>query len=240
MPEYKSPGVYIEEVDRGTKPIEAAGTSMTAFVGITAEASRKQVDPATGERVPIQSVLNQPTLVTSWTQYVSIFGDFIAGAYLPDAVYGYFTNGGGSCYVVSVRALREGGAEAESAAATVPAKGRGNAFKVVAKATGPSNLSVTIKAGEEDTFSVTVGGETKAGLTMKKGEDTYVGNVTFSAVEITDVGAATATPTEGTYELTGGGIPPLTVDDFAGTPRNARASRASRRLTKCASWWRPT
>ena len=36
MPEYKSPGVYIEEVDRGTKPIEAAGTSMTAFVGITA------------------------------------------------------------------------------------------------------------------------------------------------------------------------------------------------------------
>ena len=216
MPEYKSPGVYIEEVDRGTKPIEAAGTSMTAFVGITAEASRKQVDPATGERVPIQSVLNQPTLVTSWTQYVSIFGDFIAGAYLPDAVYGYFTNGGGSCYVVSVRALREGGAEAESAAATVPAKGRGNAFKVVAKTTGPSNLSVTIKAGEEDTFSVTVGDETKAGLTMKKGEANFVGDAAFSTVELTDVGTATATPTEGTYELTGGGISPLTVDDFAG------------------------
>ena len=43
MPEYKSPGVYIEEVDRGTKPIEAAGTSMTAFIGITAEASVKLV-----------------------------------------------------------------------------------------------------------------------------------------------------------------------------------------------------
>ncbi len=47
MPEYKSPGVYIEEVDCGTKPIEAAGTSMAAFVGITAEASIKRIDPST-------------------------------------------------------------------------------------------------------------------------------------------------------------------------------------------------
>ncbi|MGC9347763.1 MAG: phage tail sheath family protein [Anaerolineae bacterium] len=216
MPEYKSPGVYIEEVDRGTKPIEAVGTSMTAFVGITAEASVKQIDPETGERVPVQSVLNKPTLVTSWTQFVNVFGDFTAGAYLPDAVYGYFANGGGPCYIVSLRATEEGAEEAEPASVTIPTSARGNSFTVTSKTPGPSSLSVTIKAGEEDTFSVTVGGETKSGLTMKKGEDNFVGNVEFSAVEISDVGSASATPTEGVYPLEGGGIPPLGTDDFVG------------------------
>jgi hypothetical protein len=216
MPEYKSPGVYIEEVDRGTKPIEAAGTSMTAFVGITAEASIKQIDPASGERVPVQSVVNKPTLVTSWTQFTSIFGDFTSGAYLPDAVYGYFANGGGSCYVVSLRALSEEDDEPDHAAATIPAKGRGNSFRVVAKGPGPSDLTVTIKAGEEETFSVTVGSETKAGLTMKKGEANFVGDTAFGAVAVVDVGSATAVPSEGSYDLQGGGVPALTVDDFVG------------------------
>ncbi|MGC9466977.1 MAG: phage tail sheath subtilisin-like domain-containing protein [Anaerolineae bacterium] len=216
MPEYKSPGVYIEEVDRGTKPIEAVGTSMTAFIGTTAEASIKQIDPETGERVPIESVLNKPTLVTSWTQFVTIFGDFYPGAYLPDAVYGYFANGGGACYVVSLRALREGEGEAKAASVTIPTSGRGNSFKVTAKVPGPSDLNVTIKAGEEDTFSMSVGGETKGGLTMKKGEDNFIGNAKFSAVEVSDVGSASATPTEGVYALEGGGVPPLTAEDFIG------------------------
>ncbi len=214
MPEYKSPGVYIEEVDRGTKPIEAAGTSMTAFVGVTAEASVKQIDPATGERVVVQSVLNKPTLVTSWTQFVGIFGDFVSGAYLPDAVYGYFANGGGACYVVSMRALREGGAAIQAAAAAIPAKTRGTSFKVTAKSAGPSDLSVTIKSGEEETFTMSVGGETKSGLTTKKGEANYVGDAQFSAVNISDVGSTA--PADGHYPLAGGGIPPLTVDNFVG------------------------
>ncbi|MCJ7549272.1 MAG: phage tail sheath subtilisin-like domain-containing protein [Anaerolineae bacterium] len=217
MPEYKSPGVYIEEVDRGTKPIEAAGTSMTAFIGITAEASVKQIDPATGDRVPVKSVLNAPTLVTSWTQFVGTFGDFTLGAYLPDAVYGYFANGGGACYVVSLRALNEGESAVAAAAATIPTSGRGNSFNVTAKTPGSSTLSVTIKAGENDTFSVTIGGETKSGLTMKKEDDGYVGNAKLAAVIISSVGSATATPTEGTYELEGGGIPPLSADDFIGS-----------------------
>ncbi len=217
MPEYKSPGVYIEEVDRGTKPIEAAGTSMTAFVGITAEASMKQIDPQTGARVPVQSVLNTPTLITSWTQFVNTFGDFTPGAFLPDAVYGYFANGGGACYVISLRALREGGEEAKAASATIPAKGRGNSFKVTARIPGPSDLNVTVKGGEEDTFSITIGGETKAGLTMKKGEENFVGDAEFAAAEISDVGTASAVPADGSYPLKGGGIPPLTAEDFIGS-----------------------
>ena len=30
---YLSPGVYVEEVDRGTKPIEAVGTNTVGFLG---------------------------------------------------------------------------------------------------------------------------------------------------------------------------------------------------------------
>ena len=36
MPTYLSPGVYVEEVDRGSKPIEGVGTAVAAFVGFTA------------------------------------------------------------------------------------------------------------------------------------------------------------------------------------------------------------
>ena len=62
---YLSPGVYVEEVDKGTKPIEVAGASMAAFVGMTAEASVKGINPETGERYPLESRLNKATLVTN-------------------------------------------------------------------------------------------------------------------------------------------------------------------------------
>ncbi len=137
---YLTPGVYVEEVDRGTKPIEAVGTSTAAFIGITAEASRKAVNPDTGEREAVESVLNKATLVTNWTQFTDVFGSFTEGAHLPDAVYGYFANGGGPCYVTSLRALDEMDAApepeppaaeeaAEGAAKPKPKPRRGRAAK---------------------------------------------------------------------------------------------------------------
>lgn len=214
---YASPGVYVEEVDRGTKPIEAIGTSMAAFVGITAEASFKMIDPITGERVPMPdgSVLNQAVLVTNWTQFASTFGGFTEGAYLPDAVYGYFANGGGPCYVTSIRALNE--TKDGVVAATVaipPASGKGKSFDVTAKTAGPggNGLTIVIKT-EEDGFSMTVGGEKKSGLITKKGE-TFVGDAAFTHVKIT--GVNDNPPADGTYLLSGGGIPPLTAIDFIG------------------------
>ena len=113
---YKSPGVYVEEIERGTKPIEAVGTSTAAFIGITAEASYKKLDPETGKRIPDpdqESRLNKATLVTNWTQFTDVFGEFIPNGYLPDAVYNYFTNGGGPCYITSLRAVNEAQPEAK-------------------------------------------------------------------------------------------------------------------------------
>lgn len=80
MPEYLSPGVYVEEVSSGIKPIEGVGTSTGAFIGIA-------------ERGPI----GKPMLIANWTQYTSTFGGFIAGGYLAYAVYQFFNEGGTRC-----------------------------------------------------------------------------------------------------------------------------------------------
>lgn len=85
MPTYLSPGVFIEEVDSGSRPIEGVGTAVAAFVGLT-------------ERGPF----NVPTLVSSWTDYSRAFGGIVEGSYLPRSVYAYFQNGGGNCYVVRI------------------------------------------------------------------------------------------------------------------------------------------
>ena len=87
---YLSPGVYVEEVDRGSKPIEAVGTNTVGFLG---ESSKGPV--------------NEPVLVTNWSHFVRTFGDFAqCSPYLAHAVYGFFNNGGSRCFVVNV-----GGAE---------------------------------------------------------------------------------------------------------------------------------
>lgn len=102
MPEYLSPGVYVEEVDRGAKPIEAVGTAMPVFIGFSEKAElREEVN---GE-IQTENLLNKPQLVTNWSQYVERFGDFVDGAYLPQSVYGYFLNGGSRCYVLSVKTI---------------------------------------------------------------------------------------------------------------------------------------
>ena len=38
---YISPGVYVEEVSSGSRPIEAVGTSVAAFVGLSPFSARR-------------------------------------------------------------------------------------------------------------------------------------------------------------------------------------------------------
>src|SRR5438067_13810523 len=82
---YLSPGVYIEEVDRGSKPIEAVGTSTAAFIG------ESSVGPT-----------NEAVLVTNWAQYTRTFGDFSHSTFLAHAVYGFFNNGGTKAFICNV------------------------------------------------------------------------------------------------------------------------------------------
>lgn len=85
---YLYPGVYVEEVSGGARPIESVGTSTAAFIGFT-------------DRRPAENQ-GEPVLVANWTQYTQSFGGFAYGFYTPLAVYGFFQNGGGACYVQSM------------------------------------------------------------------------------------------------------------------------------------------
>jgi phage tail sheath protein FI len=111
MPSYLSPGVYVEEMQSGSRPIEGVGTSVAAFLGFAEEGP-----------------FNEPTLITNWTQFGTVFGDFVPGAYLASAVRGFFANGGGICYVVRL------GGDAESGSGTE--EGRGDAAREITA--GPS------------------------------------------------------------------------------------------------------
>jgi len=105
MPEYLSPGVYIEEVDAGPRPIAGVSTSTAGMVGVT------QRGPTTGK----------PKLVTNFLEFQTTFGGFLpepdptirdtwandpaeGGRWwlFPLAVKGFFDNGGQRLYVKRV------------------------------------------------------------------------------------------------------------------------------------------
>jgi uncharacterized protein len=105
MPEYLSPGVYVEEVDAGPRPIAGVSTSTAGMVGIT------QRGPTTGK----------PRLVTNFLEFQTTFGGFLpepdpqtrdtwannpteGGRWwlFPLAVKGFFDNGGQRLYVKRV------------------------------------------------------------------------------------------------------------------------------------------
>jgi len=129
MPNYYSPGVYVEEVDSGSRPIEGVATAVAAFVGFARKGQ-----------------FNKPTLVTNWTQFTENFGGFIEGSYLAHSVFGYFANGGSIAYIVRV------GEEAnkKNAQAALPTAGegeeKGESFRVVAldSGVGGNDLEVEI------------------------------------------------------------------------------------------------
>lgn len=105
MPQYQTPGVYVEEVSGGSKPIEAGATNVVGFLGIA-------------QKGPI----NDPTLVTNWTQYTKLFGGMHQGGWLGHAVYQFFQNGGTKCYINNLdeskfkeAAKAEGGKDAAKA-----------------------------------------------------------------------------------------------------------------------------
>jgi len=115
--EYYTPGVYVEEVSSGIKPMTAAPTHIVGFLGET----------RTGK-------LNRPIMVTSWNQYFDNFIGYqvvdkmtprgvvekdINGNVVKEevpydkvsdldwGVYAFFANGGAKCHVVSVNHLED-------------------------------------------------------------------------------------------------------------------------------------
>ncbi|MGC5052339.1 phage tail sheath family protein [Micromonospora sp. DT48] len=89
MPTYFSPGIYVEEVPRGARPIGPAGTSTAALVG----------------RGPNRNAhVGEALAVNNWTDFLRLYadGDQVESTPLARAVFGFFDNGGTRCWVVNV------------------------------------------------------------------------------------------------------------------------------------------
>lgn len=199
MGTYLSPGVYVEEVSGGSKPIAGVGTSTGAFVGI---AEKGVVDKA----IP----------VTNWSQFVQEFGSFTSNGYLAYAVFGFFAEGGTTCYVV--RAASNSAKEA-----SVPIKDSADADAVTVSAHSVSDAGDRSKGTWGNKISVDIGDASDATashfkLTVKYGvlEAEKFDNVSTAGkaagtdlnLKSSFISVVVATqdkrPKNGTYPLAGG------------------------------------
>src|SRR3546814_240781 len=100
MPEYLAPGVYIDEVSSGLRPIEGVSTSNAGFAGGTA-------------RGPMDV-----RLVTSFPEFERPYGGVIDTniSFLPFAVRGFFENGGRRAFVARAYSPDTGQADLGTAA----------------------------------------------------------------------------------------------------------------------------
>ncbi|MGH9883096.1 MAG: phage tail sheath family protein, partial [Pyrinomonadaceae bacterium] len=88
MPTYLTPGIYIEEIPSGPRPIEAVGTSTAAFIGLAPNPNAR---------------LHEAVACNNWSQFAKEFtAEGTGSTPLAQAVYGFFLNGGARCYVVNI------------------------------------------------------------------------------------------------------------------------------------------
>ncbi|WP_193366971.1 phage tail sheath family protein [Pelagibius marinus] len=123
MPEYLAPGVYVEEIPSGTRPIESVATALPVFIGYTETARGAQGEDLTGRAVEITSMQDyqarfgkapiHPVTLTvekridargrlldvevDWPRRRSVPRHF-----MNYALQLYFRNGGGRCLIYSL------------------------------------------------------------------------------------------------------------------------------------------
>jgi len=85
MTQYLTPGVYIDEIERGPQPIQGVPTNIVAFLGET-------------ERGP-----TYPRLISSYNDYARLFGSVYDDTkFMPYVVSGFFDNEGTTAYICRI------------------------------------------------------------------------------------------------------------------------------------------
>ena len=196
MPSYLHPGVYVEEIPSGAKPIEGVSTAVAALIGYTTEGP-----------------IGEATLVHSWDEFKAGFGEIHSETdSMGLAAFNFFLNGGHDAYVARL---------AQNAlAATLPAAkmlgratGSAAAINVLAITAGSAgllgnSLRLQVTANDGYRFKLEVsqvnGGETSvvevfSNLSMDASDAGYVltvvnGNSKYIQVDLSsDLKAAPAT-----------------------------------------------
>src|SRR6266700_1244941 len=132
MPEYLSPGVYVEEVASGPRPIEGVSTSTSGFVGVT-------------ERGP-----EIVQLVTSWSEYVRWYGGFpgVDTSFFPYGVKGFFDNGGQRAFIARIT-----GPGAGTASVPLPTQGTAMTMEAIGAGAWGNSLLVRVSIASQSGLS---------------------------------------------------------------------------------------
>lgn len=125
---YERPGVYVQETPFTSNVTVRSAVTAAAFVG-------------TAERGPAT-----PTLVTSWNDYKTKFGDINSGYDLGYAIYHFFANGGRDVYVSRVLDTTAAASTYTFTGTVTGASGSSTLFVLDAASKGAwgNDLSVTI------------------------------------------------------------------------------------------------
>ncbi|MDP1898033.1 MAG: hypothetical protein Q8K43_09110, partial [Sulfurimicrobium sp.] len=172
MPSYLHPGVYIEEIPSGSKPIEGVATSNALFVGYT-------------NKGPI----GEASLISKWDDYVDSYGGIASESdAMGLSVNMFYLNGGQAAYIARLAANTQKsalGAVQMLGRAAGPAAGI-NVLAVTASSAGVWGDDIYVRAtnaGDGYRFKLEAGGmedgafvpgEVFDGLSMDTSDSRYV------------------------------------------------------------------
>lgn len=148
---YRRPGVYLSESLLVNPGNVASASTVSCFVGAAGKGP-----------------LNEPTLVESWSDFVSQFGNFNTISdpatpgkkvltYLPFSVYSYFQNGGRQAWII-----RSAPVDEQGTASTISVNGKDivpailTSFEISASSTGIWGDTVKYNLATQDTVEVGV------------------------------------------------------------------------------------
>ena len=125
------PGVYIQEVDSGSRVVTGVATSITAFIG------RTKQGPA-----------NSPMLIADFGEFQKLFGGRVRDLPMTYAVEDFFNNGGSQAVIVRVCAGPPSGGVATHELTTAS----GHKLKFTTALTGPvaSQVYLDVAKGSKD------------------------------------------------------------------------------------------
>ena len=214
------PGVYVEEIPSGVRPITGVATSVTAFVG---RALRGPVDAA--------------TTITSYADFERIFGGLWLESSLGYAVNDFYRNGGSTAIVVRVHKTKTN----DTAGLTLGSAARQLALVAASPGAWGSKLSATVDnlvSNPTDTtlFNLTV---TDGG----SGKTESFRNVSFATDSPRRVDLVLAAESTLVRFPAGGTLPTSPQSSFPSRrPRRTAttATRSTRRSSRPASTSAPT
>src|SRR5258705_3640221 len=191
MATYLHPGVYVEEIPSGSKPIEGVATSVAAFVGYTTKGP-----------------LGEPVRITKYDDYKDQFGGVVdtgkeaQGDAMGHSVLAFFQNGGTTTYIVRITwnwvsdsaRPEEGGSKkavkaqgfmdhpspAETTHAiqfTAVNQGEWGKWLVATFVSGDSDGLYTLEIGREDEHDKLTPIETFSNVSLDTQDPQFIGNV---------------------------------------------------------------